>query len=97
MGKSYRLRQAEDAAVKKEICKLVNTRQQLWDLLDGVRALANVALSRGDMEALDREASEIIRLQPAAPEGYALRALSNVNRKRFSAAESARQATSEDL
>ena len=57
------------------------------DLLDAVRALAALALERGDMDALDQQASEMIRLQPASPEGYALRALSNVNRKRFSAAE----------
>jgi Flp pilus assembly protein TadD len=57
------------------------------DLLDAVRALAGVAMERGDMDALDQEATEIIRLQPASPEGYALRALSNVNRKRFSSAE----------
>ena len=46
-----------------------------------------LAMGRGDMEVLDQEASEMIRLEPASPEGYALRALSNVNRKRFSAAE----------
>ena len=57
------------------------------DLLDAVRSLAGLAMGRGDMEVLDQEASEMIRLQPASPEGYALRALSNVNRKRFSAAE----------
>ena len=57
------------------------------DLLDALRALAGLALERGDMEALDRQASEMIQLQPASPEGYALRALSNINRKRFPAAE----------
>ncbi len=57
------------------------------DLLDAVRALAGLAMGRGDMEALDQLASEIVRLQPASPEGYALRALSNINRKRFPAAE----------
>jgi tetratricopeptide (TPR) repeat protein len=39
------------------------------------------------MDGLDQEAFEIVRLQPASPEGYALHALSNVNRKRFSVAE----------
>src|SRR4029077_11420617 len=52
-----------------------------------VRALAGLAMARGDMDALDQEASELIRLQPSSAEGYALRALSNVNRKRFPAAE----------
>jgi tetratricopeptide (TPR) repeat protein len=57
------------------------------DWLDAVRALAGLAMGRGDMEALDQEATEIIKLQPESPEGYALRALANVNRKRFSVAE----------
>ena len=57
------------------------------DLLDAIRALAAVAMGRNDMDALDQQASEIIRLQPASPEGYALRALSNINRKRFAVAE----------
>jgi len=49
--------------------------------------LAGAALERNDMEDLDREASEMIRLRPSAPDGYALRALSNINRKRFFLAE----------
>jgi len=57
------------------------------DLLDAVRALASLAMSRGDMNALDQDATQMIQLQPASPEGYALRALSNINRKRFSVAE----------
>ena len=57
------------------------------DMPDAVRALAGLALQRGDMDALDQQASEMIRLQSASPEGYALRALSNINRKRFSAAD----------
>jgi cellulose synthase operon protein C len=57
------------------------------DLLDAVRALAGLAMGRGDMDGLDQEASEMVRLRPASAEGYALRALSNINRKRFSVAE----------
>jgi tetratricopeptide (TPR) repeat protein len=57
------------------------------DMLDAVRALAGLAMQRGDMDTLDQRASEMIRLQPTSPEGYALRALSNVNRKRFLTAE----------
>src|ERR1700678_254919 len=57
------------------------------DLLDAVRALASLAMGRGDMNALDEDATQMIQLQPASPEGYALRALSNISRKRFSVAE----------
>src|ERR1700722_4045083 len=57
------------------------------DLLEALQALAGAALGRGDMDALDQEATEIIRLQPLFPEGYALRALANLNRKRFLLAE----------
>src|ERR1700691_56501 len=57
------------------------------DLLAAVRALASLAMGRGDMNALDQDGTPLIQLQPASPEGYALRALSNINRKRFSVAE----------
>jgi Flp pilus assembly protein TadD len=57
------------------------------DLLDAVRALAGLAMSTGDMDSLDQYATQMTKLQPDSPEGYSLRALSNVNRKRFSAAE----------
>ena len=33
-----------------------------------VRSLAGLAMGRGDMEVLDQEASEMIRLEPASPE-----------------------------
>jgi tetratricopeptide (TPR) repeat protein len=57
------------------------------DLLDAVRALAALAMSTGDMDGLDQYATQMTKLQPDSPEGYSLRALSKVNRKRFSAAE----------
>jgi tetratricopeptide (TPR) repeat protein len=57
------------------------------DLLDALRALAGLALRKGDMNGLDQAATQIISLQPASPEGYGLRALSNINRKRFSVAD----------
>ncbi|MGA7168586.1 MAG: tetratricopeptide repeat protein, partial [Candidatus Sulfotelmatobacter sp.] len=57
------------------------------DLPDAVRSLAGFAMSTGDMEGLDQYATQMIKLQPESPEGYALRALANINRKRFSVAE----------
>jgi tetratricopeptide (TPR) repeat protein len=57
------------------------------DLVDVQRALASLALRRGDMESLEQAGSQIIALQPAAPDGYALRANSFLKRKQFPAAE----------
>ena len=57
------------------------------DLVDAQRALAGVALRRGDPSKLAEAATQIIRLQPNAPDGYALRALSEINRNQLAAAE----------
>ena len=57
------------------------------DLIDAQRALAGVAMRKGDMSALERAASQIISQQPTSPDGYALRAISDINRKLFGAAE----------
>jgi tetratricopeptide (TPR) repeat protein len=57
------------------------------NLLDAIRSLAALAMTKSDMDDLDRNATEIVQLQPASAEGYALRALANINRKRFTAAD----------
>lgn len=57
------------------------------DLLDAERAIADEAMLDGDMNALQDAANQMIRLEPEAPEGYALRALSSINRRQFDAAE----------
>jgi len=57
------------------------------DLVDAQRSLANAALRRNDPSSLADAATQMIRLQPASPEGFSLRALSEINRKQFSAAE----------
>jgi len=57
------------------------------EFLDAVRALAGVALHKGDVNALDQIASQMIGLQPSSAEGYSLRALSNISRQRFAAAD----------
>lgn len=57
------------------------------DLLQAQRALAGVALRKEDMVALEQAAEQIIRLETASPDGYALRAVSNINRRLFAPAE----------
>ena len=57
------------------------------DLLDAQRALASAAMRQGDMPTLQESATQIISLQPASPDGYALRALSFINRKQYTEAE----------
>ncbi len=57
------------------------------NLLDAERALADAAMEQGDMNTLQDAANQLIRLQPAAPEGYALRAVSNMNLNQYPQAE----------
>lgn len=57
------------------------------DDLDAERALADEAMLNGDMDTLQDAANQMIRLEPSSPEGYALRALSGINRSQFDAAE----------
>ena len=57
------------------------------DLLQAQRALAGVAMRKDDMVALEQAAEQIIRLEPASPDGFALRAVSNINRRLFAPAE----------
>ena len=57
------------------------------DLFDAQRALALLAMRKGDNSTLDQCATQMINLQPASPEGYALRAVSNINRNQFVEAE----------
>jgi tetratricopeptide (TPR) repeat protein len=57
------------------------------DFLDAQRSLAGLALRRGDPAKLAEAASQLIRLQPASPDGYSLRALAEIDRKEFIPAE----------
>jgi tetratricopeptide (TPR) repeat protein len=41
----------------------------------------------GDMSTLQDAATQVVRLQPGSPDGYALRALSNINRQHYAEAE----------
>jgi tetratricopeptide (TPR) repeat protein len=57
------------------------------DFLDAERSIADAAMLQGNMNSLEDAASQMIRLQPGSPEGYGLRALSNINRARYAIAE----------
>lgn len=57
------------------------------DLIGPPRALAGIAMRTNDMTALEQAATKIIELQPQSPDGYALRAISNINRRQFAQAE----------
>ena len=57
------------------------------NLVDAQKDLAGLALRKGDMTALEMAATQMISLQPASPDGYALRAISMINRSRLKDAE----------
>ena len=57
------------------------------DITEAHRALAGVAIHRGDATALAQEADQIISLQPESPDGYLLRAVAEIDRKQFAMAE----------
>ncbi len=57
------------------------------EMLDAWQSLASSAMRKGEMQGLDQDATHIISLRAGSPEGYALRALSNINRQRFAEAE----------
>lgn len=57
------------------------------DLVGPPRALAGSAIRTHDMGALEQAATEIIQLQPQSPDGYAMRAISYINRRQFPQAE----------
>jgi tetratricopeptide (TPR) repeat protein len=57
------------------------------DIVEAYRALAGVAINRGDASSLAQSADQIIALQPAAPDGYLLRAVAEIDRKQFATAD----------
>jgi tetratricopeptide (TPR) repeat protein len=56
------------------------------DIVEAHRALAGVAIQRRDPGSLAQEAAQIIAIQPAAPDGYLLHAVADIDRKQFAAA-----------
>jgi len=61
--------------------------QQRSDLVEAHRALAGVAIRRGDSAGLAQEANQIIAIQPGAPDGYLLRAVAEIDGKHYPAAD----------
>jgi len=57
------------------------------DFTDAQRALANLELRRGDLDALTQTAQLIIGGAPDSPDGYLLRAVAEMNRKKYPEAE----------
>ena len=57
------------------------------DIIEAHRALAGVAIHNSDVTFLTQEANQIIALAPAAPDGYLLRAVAEMNRKQYTTAE----------
>jgi tetratricopeptide (TPR) repeat protein len=57
------------------------------DLTDAQRALASVELRRGDLDALMQTAQQIITTQPYSADGFMLRAVAEINGKKYSEAE----------
>lgn len=55
--------------------------------LGAERSIADAAMLQGDMNGLEDAANQMIRLQPGSADGYALRALANINRRRDTEAE----------
>jgi len=57
------------------------------EIVEAHRALAGVAIHRGDPGGLAQEADQIIAFQPGAPDGYLLRAVAEIDRKQYSTAD----------
>ncbi len=57
------------------------------DIVEAHRALAGVAIHRGDPSGLAQEADQIIALLPAAPDGYLLRGVAEIDRKEYATAD----------
>jgi tetratricopeptide (TPR) repeat protein len=56
------------------------------DIVEAHRALAGVAVGKNDASALAQEADQIIALQPAAPDGYLLRGIADIDGKQYATA-----------
>jgi tetratricopeptide (TPR) repeat protein len=57
------------------------------DLIDAQRALASVELRRGDLDALVQTAQQIIAAQPYSADGFLLRAVAEINGRKYTEAE----------
>lgn len=57
------------------------------DLTDAQRALAGLAISRGDVDAVLQIAQQITAAQPYSPDGYLLKGIADLSRERYTDAE----------
>jgi tetratricopeptide (TPR) repeat protein len=76
--------QHNDARAESEWREAVRSHPELTYVQ---RALADLELRRGDLDALTRTAQQIIADAPYAPDGYLMRALAEMNRQKYSDAE----------
>jgi tetratricopeptide (TPR) repeat protein len=83
LGRAYGM-QHNEAQAESELREAVRLRP---DLTDAERDLAGLEMQRGDVDALAQTAQQIISGAPNSPDGYLLRALTEMNRQKFSDAE----------
>ncbi len=83
LGLAYDM-QHNEAQAESELRAAVSARP---DLIEAQRALSTLELRSGDFDDLAATAEQIINGAPTAPDGYLLRALVAMNRKKFSDAE----------
>lgn len=57
------------------------------DMSEAQRALAMVEKRRGDSDALVRTAQQMINIQPAAPDGYLLKAIAEIDLRKYNDAQ----------
>lgn len=57
------------------------------DLVEAQRALAYVAMRKGDIAELERLSTQIVQVQPTSAEGYSMRAFARIRRGQLSQAE----------
>jgi tetratricopeptide (TPR) repeat protein len=76
--------QHNDARAESEWREAVRLRP---DLTDAQRALATIEMRRGDVNALQQTAEQIITAQPYSADGFMLRAIAEINRQDYAGAE----------
>lgn len=83
LGRAFGMRH-DEAQAESELRTAVGLRP---DLTDAQSALAALELQHGDVDALVQTAEQIIHFAPNAPDGYLLRARTEMGRQKFSDAE----------
>jgi tetratricopeptide (TPR) repeat protein len=76
--------QRDEGQAEAELRESVRLRP---DFMDAQRALANIELRRGDIDALTQTSQSIISGAPESPDGYILRSIAEANRKKYLEAE----------